>query len=202
MSRITIGQVAELILKDGLGEFGSESGDDLHWLLQKGNWGQITGLRTGAGVAVVPAASAPAQAVRVAQPVVDDWRKLFGHQHVWDPNFNEEHFPLEPEDHRAVIVKTFLDTATGRDRLRWAETQGMEPALVRATGLYLNANPELQMEQQVTGGGVWQDENGREWMPVFSRGDKRPVVSLSGLDYAFGPSHVWLFQKKHESSGT
>src|SRR3989339_520831 len=131
--------------------------------------------------------------VDVSGSSVSDWQKLFGHMRVYDSNFNEEHFPLEPEDKvRPVIRKQFSDTATGYDRLRWAESQGLELALSRATGLELKADPQLLMTQRVVGGGQWRHRGGHEYVPVFLRFDGKPVVGLDWLDFDFVPSYVWL----------
>jgi len=116
------------------------------------------------------------------------------------PNFNEEHFPLEPVDKiKLVIEKRFENTTTGYDRIRWAESQGLELAIARATGLRLKANPNLQMEDWAVGGGQWQDRDGVGCVPVFSQRGGQPFVSLFGLDYDFGPLCVWLFSRKSEA---
>ena len=134
------------------------------------------------------------------QAVVSDWQKLFGHLKVWDFNFSEEHFPLEPKNKvKEVIEKRFDDTATGYDRLRWAESQGLELAGSRATGLYLKTRSQLQMKRPVVGGGQWRVEGGGECVLVFIQYDGRPHVNLEWLGRDFTPDYVWLFSRK---SGT
>lgn len=137
--------------------------------------------------------------VTPAEPkLVSDWQKIFGHLQVLDSNFNESHYPLEPEDQlREVVEKRFRDTATGYARLQWAESQGLVQARPRATGLYLQAHPELQLTSPVVSGGRWRCGDSDGCVPVFSRDDVgRPSVSLHWLDRVFRPHCVWLFSRK------
>ena len=125
------------------------------------------------------------------------WKKLFGHMKVWNNNFNEVNFPLEPkEELREVIQHQFEDTDTGHKRLEWAESQGLELAGIRATGLYLQAHPELQMNNPVIGGGQWRDGRGIVCVPVFFRDGGEPDVGLGRLGNEFSPDCVWLFSRK------
>lgn len=183
MEAIDEGVLFDLLVKRRAGKF---TADDLLWVAD--HPAIIEGLRTGK-LKTVPADESVAK-------VVSRWQELFGHLRILDSNFNESHFPLESEDKlRPVIRKQFSDTATGHERLRWAESQGLELALPRATGLELQADQQLQM-QFVVGGGQWQYRHGLEFVPVFCRYDVKPGVHLGWLGHDFYPRCVWLFSRK------
>ncbi len=199
MSKITTGQISEVILKEGRGEFGGESSEDIQWLMANGgqNWRSLRGLRTGSLLIVGATTKSPEPP---PVKVVSEWSKLFGHMRIWDSNFNEDNFPLEPEaELREVITQEFEGMATGYERLAWGESQGLELSLPCATGLYLKARPQLQLEHPVIGGGRWAGGDGDVCVPIFSRCDGQPDVGLGRLVFDFGPGCVWLFSRK--SSG-
>lgn len=182
------GVLYDLLTKRRAGRF---TADDLLWVADHPTI--ISGLRSGKLKTV------PVDEVSPVIEVVSDWQKLFGHFRSLDSNFNESNFPLEPEDKlRPIVRKQFSDTATGYERLRWAESRGLELALPRATGLELKADPQLQM-QVVVGCGQWQRGSGRGYVPVFRPLDDEPGVYLGYLGSDFGPAGVWLFSRK---SGT
>lgn len=67
------------------------------------------------------------------------WQEMFARQVVWDPDFNETHFPLEPEAELRPVdhVHEFPEESNGIDALRRLDAEGFELALPRATGIYL-----------------------------------------------------------------
>ncbi|MDO8499806.1 MAG: hypothetical protein Q7S66_04050 [bacterium] len=137
----------------------------------------------------------------IAVAVVSDWQKLFGHLRVWDSNFKEAHYPLEPEADVAGEVEeyAFAETVTGHDAVRRLTEEGFTFPGIRRCGQYIKANPRAQFDHPlVAPGAQWRRPGDDEvYMPVFNQGDGGvAVVYLDWLGGQFRPLCRWLVSRK------
>jgi len=196
MSRISKGQIAELILKDQRGELGEGSLEDLNWLFDRGgqNWRVvITGPLSGALV-TTQKDEGTADPARVQ--VVSEWLEFFGHLRIWDSDFNENNYPLGEDPSDGAEEFSFNQVVSGHEVLAEFGCIKRQGASLWAQGRYIKAHPEAQKEHPLLGiGAQWQDRHGYVYFPIFDWDDGRPNVSLCSLDDKYDPSCRFLLRK-------
>lgn len=124
------------------------------------------------------------------------WNQLFGHLKVWDQNFNEAHYPLEPETEEVVEEYGFDETIVGTEAKRRLKEMGYSLPGPRACGKYILVHPRAQFEHPLVGlGAEWQYQND-VFVPVFVCGDSEPGVGLLWQGRRFASNGRFLVSRK------
>lgn len=131
--------------------------------------------------------------------VVSQWQKFFGHLRVWDPDFNEAHFPLGADPGDEAEEGGLDHLVSGHEAVaEFAALQRpRQGASLWAQGRYINKHPDAQKAHPLVGiGAQWQDRVGLVFFPLFHWVDGEPGVNLFSLGREFGPDCRFLLRKE------
>lgn len=126
-------------------------------------------------------------------------------QNLVKPDFNEEHYPLEPvtlDEHDWEVAEYhFKDVISDEQAFAELKAMGYRFCGVRRAMEFIAVHPDLQLDHPLVVTARWQSPDGHWYVPIFHRArEVGRYLYLDDLPRDFDPNFGWLVLRRKSAA--